>query len=96
MEKYGSQGLITIQLLGENHRHNPPGTVDLLEWAQTFEHTTPVLADPEWVYTRHLWSGARRGPMPFGIDRYALVGRGAVLLSRDKPTAEQIEAALAR
>lgn len=92
MEKYGQRGFIAIQLLGENHRHNPPMVVDLQAWADTFDIATPVLADPEWLYADWLW---RDGPAPFRVDQYALLGRGAVLLSKDKPTDEMIELALA-
>lgn len=48
MDQYGSQGLSILELLAETPTSEPPTQADLLAWAEYFDVSIPVLADPHW------------------------------------------------
>jgi len=54
MKEYGPQGLTILNLLAETTSGQAPIEAELLEWADYFDVSTPVLADPNWeVWERY-------------------------------------------
>lgn len=54
MQEYGPQGLTILNLLAETTFSQAPIEAELLEWADYFDVSTPVLADPNWeVWERY-------------------------------------------
>ena len=47
-QEFEEQGFTYLIILGEDAAGNPPDQEDLMQWANTYGLTLPLLSDPEW------------------------------------------------
>lgn len=83
-DKYTDDGLLTIVFVIGGPSFGVPATdVHVVEWADTYGFTTPVLLDPEYETTGYLL------PSAVTIPAEALVRPGVVLV--DNPGAGKVD-----
>lgn len=85
-QTYKDQGFITISAWSQDNDGALPTTEALKSWADQFELTSPVVADPDMA----LYSRFGTGSLPTSI----LLGPGAEVLKIGHITTADIEAAL--
>jgi peroxiredoxin len=80
MEEYGSQGVIVLNLMGENPSFDEATVEDLKAWADALEIETPVLSDTDWRVWGHYY---RRivTPRAVLIDRQGRVVKNDFIIS---------------
>lgn len=55
MAEYGDQGFVVLNLMAETPRGAEPDQDALTTWAETYDLTTPVLADVDWGVWERYW-----------------------------------------
>jgi len=65
---HGDDGLVVLNLMAETSRGGDPTQEDLTLWADTYDITTPVLADSGWGVWDRYWP-SHSTPKSILIDR---------------------------
>ena len=80
---YEAQGFIVITLLGENNAGGPASQADVVAWANEYNLTHPVVADPQWQTTTRYVSSS------FSLPSMHQLAPGMEVLRRQAFVTEQ-------
>ncbi|MFN7144603.1 MAG: peroxiredoxin family protein [Myxococcota bacterium] len=87
-QRHKDSGFMLLETIIENNEYEAPSEDELLEWADEYGMTMPVLADPNGAT---MWSFGADGGLPFMV----LFDRGMVIENTGYLSESDIEALLA-
>ncbi len=82
-QEHKDEGLMIVTLLMENYDKEPPSQSELVEWAEQYEQTFPVLSDAPRVADRF----TERGEV--SLPSHSVIGPGAEVLVADGNVTEE-------